>query len=1152
MTLNLKYAVGTMHVMAICCTAFFGHAQTLQPEQTHLNQISDKQNSLHLVRVDRARSYAVEHNVPMHFNDGHGNTVYLIGVDDFGLPIYRTTLNAGAAITTGVAQLRTGGSVGLNLNGRGMVVGVWDEAKVKDHVEFGDRIISRQGTEFSGHATHVTGTILAAGIDAKARGMASMATAMTWDFNNDEAEMAALAKPDQSTLLLSNHSYGILMGFYYKGDKWFWAGNTAISTKEDYRFGFYDESSKTFDQIAFNAPYYTMVWACGNDRGQNGDDTHPPDGNEGTGYDCLGPDGVSKNIITVGAVNKVLNYTGPASVVMSNFSSWGPTDDGRIKPDLAAAGVGMYSTFVNGEADAYSVQQGTSMAAPNVTGSLTLVQALYRDLHAGKFMRAATLKGLAIHSAKEAGLSPGPDYSYGWGLLDVEAAAEILLAEDNSHVIVQEKTLVNNQVYSYAFDPLANTKVTATIVWTDPAGNPVAPALDPTTRMLVNDLDIRLIDETNKTQFPWILDPANPSVAAARGDNTRDNVEKIEYTPNAAHTYRLVVSHKGTLVNAKQDFSVVLTFTPKVSASTTYYWIGNSGDWNDGTKWSLTSGGVASNKVPSADSRIIIDNNSFKIKNSAITLTADATCSDILWLASQKATLTLNDRTLIVNGSVTIASDSLTATKGVVEIGGSSTLANQLNFKGNDFSQVDLVINTPEQVIYTLNGQAGFYSLIMRQGTLVAKNSSLTLNSLEAQTLAFKSLDLSDAILDGVTQSSLSSATLSLFTNENTLIKMGSTASTLTWSGIYYRGTLQSSPALLTLAGGITINKVMANGPVTILDNNTFNEFATTNGSVLKLQSGSIQTFSNPIVSVTDATHRLAINTTSIAKAKFKFTRHAKGCFDFIDVNGVDVEGDVVMSAGLNSTLTNSINWTSGACTDALFPDFSIGYNCKGALAEFTDRSEGNATTWSWAFGDTKSTDNTSTLQNPTHIFNNAGSYQVTLTLTNALATKTFSKAISIMPNSLPANYVILSSNKLFSEQTAAHYQWYKDGEKITSETNRSYDYKETLGNYVVVIANETCNLPSTPSIITGLAEFAEDRISVSPNPTSNTFVITLPTQWLPSKVVVRNSIGIEVLSTEVRDAASSINVSGLESGLYIVAIKHGTNVIYKRLIIQR
>ncbi len=144
-----------------------------------------------------------------------------------------------------------------------------------------------------------------------------------------------------------------------------------------------------------------------------------------------------KILITVGAVNKVPSYSGPESVQMSGFSSWGPTDDGRIKPDLVAAGVNLFSLSAANDSS-YTTLSGTSMASPNVTGSLLLLQELYKNLHSGNFMRSSTLKALAIHTAKETGIYPGPDYSYGWGLLDDQAAAKLLLNQNDLDVVVKE------------------------------------------------------------------------------------------------------------------------------------------------------------------------------------------------------------------------------------------------------------------------------------------------------------------------------------------------------------------------------------------------------------------------------------------------------------------------------------------------------------------------------------------------------------------------------------------------------------------------------------------------------------------------------------------------------------------------------------------
>ena len=89
----------------------------------------------------------------------------------------------------------------------------------------------------------------------------------------------------------------------------------------------------------------------------------------------------SKNGITSAAVEGVSNYTGPGDVVMSTFSNWGPTDDGRIKPDISSQGVDVSSTS-NGSNTAYSNSNGTSMSAPAITGLLMLLQQHHNNINA--------------------------------------------------------------------------------------------------------------------------------------------------------------------------------------------------------------------------------------------------------------------------------------------------------------------------------------------------------------------------------------------------------------------------------------------------------------------------------------------------------------------------------------------------------------------------------------------------------------------------------------------------------------------------------------------------------------------------------------------------------------------------------------------------
>ena len=95
-------------------------------------------------------------------------------------------------------------------------------------------------------------------------------------------------------------------------------------------------------------------------------------------------------------------YSSPAGVTATTFTGWGPTDDGRIKPDIVANGYGLLSS-VAGSDVSYASYSGTSMASPSAAASMGLLVQHYRDTHGGADMRAATLKGLVIHTADECG-----------------------------------------------------------------------------------------------------------------------------------------------------------------------------------------------------------------------------------------------------------------------------------------------------------------------------------------------------------------------------------------------------------------------------------------------------------------------------------------------------------------------------------------------------------------------------------------------------------------------------------------------------------------------------------------------------------------------------------------------------------------------------
>ncbi|MBV9988820.1 MAG: S8 family peptidase [Chitinophagaceae bacterium] len=541
----------------------------------------------------RAMVLAKRHNWPLSFTARNGNLAVLVGVDVFDQPkYYITNNNTIAAATTRANQLWPGGRSGLNLSGSSATlknrIGVWDGGSVlATHQELTGRVTQKDNPSSTvDHATHVSGTMIASGVNPAAKGMAFGAQGLVaYDFNQDQVEMASEA----TNLVLSNHSYSIIAGWNYNSTQSRWEFNGDPNENEDYKFGYYSTDAQILDSIAYNAPFYLIVKSAGNNRDENGPAVGSPyyrkntsgqfvnAGNRPAGissndsYDIISWDCGAKNILTVGAVEGIVtDYSRKEDVVMTSFSSWGPTDDGRIKPDIVADGANVLSSIATSNSS-YSSFSGTSMSSPNATGSLFLVQEYYNKLKGGtNFLRSATLKGLAIHTADEAGDAVGPDYKFGWGLLNVEKAAAVITAavpsnnaSTSAHLLYEN---VLNQGGSFTTNVVAtgNGQLQATICWTDVKGAvDVVNKLNNRAKNLVNDLDIRITRTVNgntRTYKPWTLDVNNPSAPAVPGDNITDNVERIDVdstVPGA--TYTITVTHKGTLARGSQAYSLLVS-----------------------------------------------------------------------------------------------------------------------------------------------------------------------------------------------------------------------------------------------------------------------------------------------------------------------------------------------------------------------------------------------------------------------------------------------------------------------------------------------------------------------------------------------------------------------------------------------------------------
>ena len=539
-----------------------------------LTQFAQDRNRAWNRNFQRAVQLSKELQFPSSYVDDRGRVVKLQRLGHQNRPVYYTTDNLDAAKIISTSQLWTGEDEQPYLTGKGMEVNLWDGGAILDiHQEFQNgfepRIRMReQGLSVSNHTTHVAGTIGAAGINELAKGMASMVSIFGWDYNNDIAEMAIMAAEG---ILLSNHSYGTICGWDYNSsmERWYWYGDPELSEYEDYQFGFYDQVSEDLDFISWSAPEYLIVKSAGNDRQDAPPDQpvghliwddgwitatveRPPDGGI-DGFDCLTPMSVAKNILTVGAVDD--------DKLISSFSAFGPTDDGRIKPDVVAGGMDVYSSLGT-SFNSYGFYDGTSMAAASVTGSIALLNQLQEELQPGVNMPSSALKGILIHTAEEMGQDPGPDYQYGWGILNIKEAADLLRKNTGSGGYhMREGVIADGESVIIPIETtMSASELKITLCWTDLPGSPEAPVLNSRESKLVNDLDLK-VDHVSSEQsfFPWTLNPDIPNAPAMQDENHKDNVEQVLIPDAAPGIYELIISHSGIISGEHQYFSLILS-----------------------------------------------------------------------------------------------------------------------------------------------------------------------------------------------------------------------------------------------------------------------------------------------------------------------------------------------------------------------------------------------------------------------------------------------------------------------------------------------------------------------------------------------------------------------------------------------------------------
>lgn len=437
-------------------------------------------------------------------------------------------------------RARTGANIvqdpPYGLDGAGVTVLVYDGGTGRStHMDFGGRHSNHDSSALSDHSTHVAGTIGGSGAASGGvrRGMAPAVTLLGYGFQYDGS----------GTFLYDNP--GDLEADYNQAINMFGAdiSNNSIGTNTAPNGfpcsleGDYGVTDALIDAIvagSLGRPF-RIVWANGNERGS---------GRCGTTYHTTAPPAMAKNSICVGALNSNDDS-------ITSFTSWGPTDDGRLKPDVSAPGCeagndGGVTSCGSGSDTAYSVKCGTSMASPTVCGLSALLLQDFRAHHPGEpDFRNSTLKILLAHTAVDLG-NAGPDYQFGYGSVRIQAAVDFMRSGNFLESEVSQGGAYSGLVVVNPGDPALKV----TLAWDDPSATPnVIPNL-------INDLDLVVTDPLGGRHFPWTLDPNNGALPAVQTqEDHRNNNEQVFVANPMAGVWRVEV--RGTTVpQGPQSFSL--------------------------------------------------------------------------------------------------------------------------------------------------------------------------------------------------------------------------------------------------------------------------------------------------------------------------------------------------------------------------------------------------------------------------------------------------------------------------------------------------------------------------------------------------------------------------------------------------------------------
>lgn len=371
---------------------------------------------------------------------------------------------------------------GLNYNGTGVVVAVGEGGTVDNLVDVQGRLTELVAGAPSSHKITVMQNSGGAGnLDPTNRNNAWGASFLSLESYPDYA-----AYYNSSALRYTNHSYGI--------------GTTPS--------GGYDSTARDHDLRIAAYPNHLVVYSAGN----SGTDTGYAPYAFANWANITGAMKMNKNMFAIGALL-------PDDGLMY-FSSRGPMLDGRIIPQLVIEGA-----------------EGTSDAAPKVTGEVAQLAQVYKAENSGAEPPSSLLRAIMLNTADDLG-NAGPDFKYGYGRPNLRRAYHAI---DGVQYLTD--SVANGNTNSYTIAVPANTRqVRVMIVWPDVAASLNAnPAI-------VNNLNLLVKDPSNTPYNPWVLDSSTPSspaqldTPATRDVDSLNTIEQVTVDNPAAGNWTIEVS----------------------------------------------------------------------------------------------------------------------------------------------------------------------------------------------------------------------------------------------------------------------------------------------------------------------------------------------------------------------------------------------------------------------------------------------------------------------------------------------------------------------------------------------------------------------------------------------------------------------------------